>query len=95
MSPDAGGEQADCPGCGKPLPLCVCAELVQLDNRIEVLVLRHPREQDKALGTAGLLCRQLSRATLRTEAGTPAAIQMGGRGRWTGLGVTVIPVTRT
>lgn len=71
MTPDAGAKQADCPGCGKPVSLCVCAALARLENRVEVLVLRHPQEQDKALGTAGLLCRQLARATLRTGLSWP------------------------
>ena len=69
-----------CAGCGKPPALCVCAALAKVDNRIEVLVLRHPQEQDEILGTAGLLCRQLSRATLLTGlswANLPKAL--GGR----------------
>jgi DTW domain-containing protein YfiP len=60
-----------CRTCGKPAALCVCAALARIDNRIEVLVLRHPQEQDKALGTAFLLCRQLARATLRTGLSWP------------------------
>lgn len=64
-------EPAACPGCGKPPALCVCPALAQLDNRVEVLVLRHPQEQDKALGTALLLCRQLARARLRTGLSWP------------------------
>lgn len=79
-------EPADCPNCGKPQPLCVCAALTRIDSRIEVLVLRHPQEQDKALGTAGLLCRQLARATLRTGLSWPNLARAVGRdtdaGRW-------------
>jgi DTW domain-containing protein YfiP len=36
----------------------------QIDNRITVLVLQHPQEQDHVLGTAGLLCRTLANARL-------------------------------
>jgi DTW domain-containing protein len=61
----------DCPACGKPVDLCVCGAMAHVDNRVEVLVLRHPQEQDKALGTAGLLCRQLARAVLRTGLSWP------------------------
>ena len=35
-----------------------------VDNKVTVLVLQHPQEQDHALGTAGLLCRPLASARL-------------------------------
>jgi len=35
-----------------------------VDNKVRVLVLQHPQEQDHALGTAGLLCRTLASAKL-------------------------------
>ena len=35
-----------------------------VDNKVTVLVLQHPQEQDHALGTAGLLCRTLASARL-------------------------------
>src|SRR4029079_12710921 len=41
-----------CPTCQKPPALCVCAEIVPIDNRIELLILQHPQEQDVELGTA-------------------------------------------
>ncbi len=71
MTETASTDAADCPGCGKPMPLCVCQALARVENGIEVLVLRHPQEQDKDLGTAGLLCRQLARTTLRTGLSWP------------------------
>ena len=44
----------------RPLPalrqtastLCVCDEIVPIDNRVAVLILQHPQEQDRELGTA-------------------------------------------
>jgi DTW domain-containing protein YfiP len=69
----------DCPRCGKPMALCVCAALAAIDNRVELLVLRHPQEQDRELGTAGILCRQLSRATLRTGLSWPNLTKALGR----------------
>ncbi|HKU95267.1 MAG TPA: tRNA-uridine aminocarboxypropyltransferase [Vineibacter sp.] len=72
-------ETSDCPGCGKPRALCVCDALARVDNAVEVLVLRHPQEQDKELGTAGLLCRQLARATLRTGLSWPNLAKALGR----------------
>src|SRR6185436_8808183 len=41
-----------CPHCEKPARLCACAALAPVDNRIFVLILRHPQEQDRELGTA-------------------------------------------
>jgi DTW domain-containing protein len=35
-----------------------------VDNRVAVLVLQHPQEQDRVLGTAKLLCATLAHATL-------------------------------
>jgi|SRR5690348_14479980 tRNA-uridine aminocarboxypropyltransferase len=61
--PDNG---AECPRCGKPAPLCVCAGIEPLDNRIALLILQHPQEQDRDLGTARLTALHLKRATLET-----------------------------
>lgn len=52
--------------CEKPANLCVCAALAPVENRVAVLVLRHPQEQDRNLGTARLLTLQLQNATLKT-----------------------------
>jgi DTW domain-containing protein YfiP len=35
-----------------------------VDNKVAVLILQHPQEQDHVLGTAGLLCRTLVHAKL-------------------------------
>jgi DTW domain-containing protein len=50
-----------CP-CGRPPALCVCPPAPVVDNRVTVLVLQHPQEQDRILGTARLLTRILSDA---------------------------------
>lgn len=52
--------------CDKPANLCACAAVTPLDNRIGVLILRHPQEQDRKLGTARLLTLQLKNSTLKT-----------------------------
>jgi DTW domain-containing protein YfiP len=46
--------ESPCP-CGRPPALCVCPPAPVVDNRVAVLVLQHPQEQDRVLGTAGLL----------------------------------------
>jgi DTW domain-containing protein len=35
-----------------------------IDNRVAVLILQHPQEQDRVLGTAHLVCESLARAKL-------------------------------
>lgn len=56
-----GAPSASCP-CGRPPALCVCPPAPVVDNRVTVLVLQHPQEQDRVLGTARLLTRILSDA---------------------------------
>ena len=43
-----------CPRCGKPADLCVCAALRELPTSLHVLILQHPQEPDKEIGTADL-----------------------------------------
>jgi len=52
--PAAAEVTPDCPRCLKPLPLCICDSVTPIDNRISLLILQHPQEQDRALGTARL-----------------------------------------
>jgi DTW domain-containing protein len=56
----------NCPTCEKPRHLCVCTGVNPVDNRIFVLILRHPQEQDRELGTARLATLQLKNAALKT-----------------------------
>ena len=54
-----------CPFCLKPMRLSVCAEVTPIANRIGLLILQHPQEQDKLLGTARLTAVSLTNATFR------------------------------
>jgi DTW domain-containing protein len=74
--PDNG---AECPRCGKPAPLCVCAGIEPLDNRIALLILQHPQEQDRDLGTARLTALHLKRATLETGLSWSSLLKALGR----------------
>ena len=49
MSEHAESEAiADCPHCGKPMPLCICDSVAPIEkNRIAVLILLHPQEQSE------------------------------------------------
>jgi DTW domain-containing protein len=62
---DAESQQAECPRCGKPLSLCVCDGVAAIDNKVALLILQHPQEQDKTLGTARLTALHLKNATLK------------------------------
>jgi DTW domain-containing protein YfiP len=69
----------ECPTCGKPAALCVCAHVAPIDNRVEVLILQHPQEQDKILGTARLTVHHLQRATFRIGLSWPSLEKALGR----------------
>ena len=71
--------EPDCPRCGKPPPLCVCADIVADDNAIEVLILQHPQEQDRMLGTASLTALHFKRVTLKIGLSWPSLSKILGR----------------
>jgi DTW domain-containing protein YfiP len=56
---------ADCPRCLKPMPLCICDSVTPIKSRLSLLILQHPQEQDRALGTARLTGLHFPDATLR------------------------------
>ncbi|WP_063683583.1 tRNA-uridine aminocarboxypropyltransferase [Bradyrhizobium stylosanthis] len=55
----------ECPHCQKPMPLCICDSVTPIENRLSLLILQHPQEQDRALGTARLLAKHFADATVR------------------------------
>jgi DTW domain-containing protein YfiP len=56
-----------CARCGLPLPTCLCGLATPTANRVDVLVLQHPREAREAKGSGRLL--RLSLARCRVEIG--------------------------
>jgi DTW domain-containing protein YfiP len=68
-----------CPRCLKPQALCVCASVTPLDNRICLLVLQHPQEQDVELGTARLAVRHLKNAVFKVGLSWPSLSKVLGR----------------
>ncbi len=72
-------EPLECPRCGKPAALCVCADIVAEDNPIELLILQHPQEQDLMLGTARLTTLHFKRATLKVGLSWPSLSKILGR----------------
>ncbi len=69
----------DCPRCQKPAELCVCDGVDPIDNKIELLILQHPQEQDRALGTARLTAMHFKNATLKIGLSWPSLSKILGR----------------
>jgi DTW domain-containing protein len=80
---DAGTARAeampDCPRCLKPLPLCVCDSIAPIENKIALLILQHPQEQDRALGTARLTALHFANAVVKIGLSWPSLSKALGR----------------
>ena len=70
---------ADCPHCGKPMPLCICDSVTPIDNRTAILILLHPQEQDRALGTARLTAQHFKNAVVKIGLSWPSLSKALGR----------------
>jgi DTW domain-containing protein YfiP len=69
----------DCPRCLKPVPLCVCDDIAPIESRISLLILQHPQEQDRALGTARLTARHFKNAVVKIGLSWPSLSKALGR----------------
>ncbi|WP_293859916.1 tRNA-uridine aminocarboxypropyltransferase [uncultured Alsobacter sp.] len=70
---------APCPHCAKPAPLCVCEAVTPVESRLTVLILQHPQEQDRLLGTARLAARYFDKAVFRVGLSWPSLSKALGR----------------
>lgn len=68
-----------CPRCHKPIPLCICDSIAQIENKVGLLILQHPQEQDRALGTARLTALHFKDAVLRIGLSWPSLAKALGR----------------
>ncbi len=68
-----------CPHCAKPDFLCVCESVEPIDNKVALLILQHPQEQDRLLGTARLTKRALQNAELKIGLSWPSLAKVLGR----------------
>jgi DTW domain-containing protein len=73
------GAPSDCPRCLKPLPLCICESIKPIESRISLLILQHPQEQDRALGTARLTALHFKNAVLKIGLSWPSLSKALGR----------------
>jgi tRNA-uridine aminocarboxypropyltransferase len=69
----------DCPRCQKPQPLCICDSVTPIESRIKLLILQHPQEQDRALGTARLAAQHFKDAVVRVGLSWPGLAKALGR----------------
>jgi tRNA-uridine aminocarboxypropyltransferase len=83
VAPDTGAATAeaipDCPRCHKPLPLCICDSITPIESRMSLLILQHPQEQDRALGTARLTAMHFKNAVLKIGLSWPSLSKALGR----------------
>jgi DTW domain-containing protein YfiP len=70
---------AECPSCRKPRALCVCEGVAQIDNKVSLLILQHPQEQDRELGTARLAALHFKDALLKIGLSWPSLTKILGR----------------
>src|SRR5215470_11126210 len=74
-----GAASAGCEIGDKPLVPSVGDAIVPFDNRIQVVILQHPQEQDRALGTARLTVRHFRHAILKVGLSWPSLSKILGR----------------
>ncbi len=68
-----------CERCRKAEVLCVCGSIEQIKSRTALLLLQHPQEQDKALGTARLTALHVEDAVLKIGLSWPSLSRALGR----------------
>ncbi len=81
MSEPSEADQAvaECPQCRKPMPLCICETVTPIESRISLLILQHPQEQDRALGTAHLAALHFKNAVVKIGLSWPSLAKALGR----------------
>jgi DTW domain-containing protein YfiP len=79
VTKSAPDEIPDCPHCGKPLPLCICDSVTPIENKVSLLILQHPQEQDRALGTARLTAMHFENAVVKIGLSWPSLSKALGR----------------
>ena len=70
--PLPGDEPEACPHCLKPPELCVCEGVTPIRNKVTLLILQHPQEQDRMLGTARLTTLHLANSDFRIGLSWPS-----------------------
>ncbi len=79
VAPEAPGSATECADCRKPTALCVCDGIVPIENKVAVLILQHPQEQDRVLGTARLAALHFRDAVMKIGLSWPSLGKILGR----------------
>jgi hypothetical protein len=61
------------------MPLCICESVTPIKSRISLLILQHPQEQDRALGTARLAALHFKDAVVKVGLSWPSLARALGR----------------
>ena len=69
----------ECPRCHKPEPLCICDSITPIDNKVSVLILQHPQEQDRLLATARVTALHFKDALVKVGLSWPSLSKILGR----------------
>ncbi len=69
----------ECPRCHKPEPLCICDSIVPIDNKISLLILQHPQEQDRLLATARVAALHFTNSLVKVGLSWPSLSKILGR----------------
>jgi DTW domain-containing protein len=76
--PAPSDPNAECPHCGKRRALCVCESITPIDNTVALLILQHPQERDRDLGTARLTTLHFKHAQLKIGLSWPSLTKILG-----------------
>lgn len=68
-----------CPRCYKDKSLCICDMIAPVKTKLHVLILQHPQEPDKELGSARVATLALENSTLRVGLSWPNLSKALGR----------------
>jgi DTW domain-containing protein YfiP len=79
VAPEAPGSATECADCRKATALCVCDGIVPIENKVAVLILQHPQEQDRVLGTARLAALHFRDAVMKIGLSWPSLGKILGR----------------
>ena len=71
--------EVECPRCRKPPALCVCERIRPIDNKVMLVILQHPQEQDRELVTARLAALHFKHALLKIGLSWPSLSKILGR----------------
>jgi DTW domain-containing protein YfiP len=64
IQPHTHTKRPYCPACDRAKAVCICKHLVPLENKINLIILRHPSETQHPLNTAKLLGTMLTQCTI-------------------------------